>query len=295
MKSLILTRPKRPTKSRRKSIPGDDDLIDIFAGQRHKHCLYTHTMNSSATGVCENESCCYCFSQSAANLPYKRGLYWDYNRNIISDPRDIPLDRLGKFWFLCPDCGGNIHCTLKEAKSKVKWCNNCSDGDAPVATPIVCQQGHTCTINLYQDSALVKLPCLYCDEDTEEKVYDMLIETYQVTKRPTFTWSLVNKSGEYISYNFLINNLKVFVELDPKCMNLDLKCQRAMDNGYTVILLDTYDVRRDIINWRQFICEKSRLYSTPKLLPYNIGSLFSHDPINIYKSSRRTSAINQSL
>jgi hypothetical protein len=220
---------------------------------------HSNTMDRCKNGDlwCCDGDCLVCHYSSAANLPLSRSKCWNKQKNVISDPRKVPLDISGKWWFTCMTCDGDIFCTMRTARDNEEWCNGCYK--PPMSITATCQQGHL---------TMGKHPCIRCHPYLETRMERFLSGIYNTRRRPTFPWSMVNGNGEYISYNFLIRGLMVLIEITNEGQDMEPKYQRATQNGYTIICVGAVEFEGNTFDYKVAQCTPDYHTSLSILYPH---------------------------
>lgn len=111
--------------------------------------------------------------------------------------------------------------------------------------------------------------CPFCTRKTECMIYDWLITLYsKVEKEKLFEWTRTNTKNGYRKFDFIIEELKLIIELDgdqhfrqvhnwesPEIrQKIDIqKMEKALDHGYRIIRIYQIDVYYDIIDWKTAI------------------------------------------
>jgi hypothetical protein len=229
--------------------------------------------------LCRESSCHDCIGMSVCSLPDGRYKHWNYRRNGYASPREISLYSSFLFWFTCPICKTDIRTSIQRASDPNKpLCEKCGDGKATTSQlPIIgknekveihCIQGHSYRISPGIDLYRMKtIKCMFCDIDTEMMVKDFLESIYVIEYHPTFRWSIINKNGEYMTYTFAIRPLDIIIELKTEGGEIDLypaKTSRAISNQYSIIIIDTYLISSNSVDWRVLLTTNIKQYVNPK-------------------------------
>jgi hypothetical protein len=118
--------------------------------------------------------------------------------------------------------------------------------------------------------------CPTCVNKTEAKVYDFLKDKYDDLGRQFKPeWLLNTETGCYFSFDFVLEKLRVVIEVDGRQHFEDVKffkndaeknvkrdvekMVKAVENNYRVIRLHQEDVWEDKSNWREWLLEKISL------------------------------------
>lgn len=203
-----------------------------------------HVFSASVSNIRSENWCNICAHKKLCNdeckLCYKnsfashpKSIYWS-NKNV-EKPRNVFLNSGRKFWFNCNKCSNEFEMGLNSINMG-RWCPNCK----------------------YK---------------TELKLYDALIQIYNITREFKVDWC---KFGTYLPFDFVIKDKQVIIELDGaqhfqqisnwkspeetrKSDVYKMKC--ANENGYSVIRILQEDVWFDKIDWlSQLINEIERMY-----------------------------------
>jgi very-short-patch-repair endonuclease len=177
----------------------------------------------TSTILCECTNCILCYEKSFASVYQSK--FWSSKNKI--KPRFVFKNSNKKFIFNCNFCEKDFEICLNNITQQNNWC--------------------TCTFN-----------------KTETKLYEWLCdkyENYTVTKQSKFNWCVYPETRKYAKYDFVINELKIIIELDgiqhfkemkhwysnpDENQKKDVfKIKRAIKNGYTIIHLLQDDVWRN--------------------------------------------------
>lgn len=243
--------------------------------------------------LCEDEDCNTCFLKSFAS--HNKSIYW--SRKNTLNPREVFKNSGKKAMFTCSKCDhqytvrvsdaslygcpycsmpSRVLCDMYDCESCFQksfasheksqyWSskNEVSPRQVFKTTNIkyvfVCENNHEfeCTLGHVSFGRW----CPFCKKKTESKLYKWLKSTYpdDVIKREiSFHWSIRKR------YDFLLENLKVLIELDgPQHFrqisnwqtpedaktNDELKNKLARDNGYRLIRICQETVLYDQHDW----------------------------------------------
>lgn len=236
-----------------------------------KKCKY----GGCSDKLCDKWKCTTCNSRSVMTLPLGRADQWDHVKNMGLSPRDISICSNKSFWFVCHKCGSSIYSNIPSAMNiTYEWCQKCrvkkksksssSSEPLPSYIPYSCQQGHSYMI---EESLPTDIECPYCDLELEMEIHSFLSSIYKIQSRPVFSWSLLNKNQEYITYNFGIIPLRILIEIDFMLNTFSTtKAQYALDNKYTTIILPITTIANRDIDWRKQMVCRITYYETPKII-----------------------------
>ncbi len=177
--------------------------------------------------LCENE-CDFCKKNSFASSP-KAEFWSEKNENI--KPREVLKSSGEKYWFNCR-LGHEFESTLNSITSNGTWCPGCNN-------------------------------------KTEQTLFEWLKKNYpsdDIIKQFKTSWckNLKTKTKQYFPFDFLIEGLKLIIELDGRqhfqqvlnwkdpiaTRKRDIyKMNQALLNGYSVIRILQEDVWLDKNNW----------------------------------------------
>ncbi len=74
--------------------------------------------------LCDKEDCTYCFNRSFAS--HTKSQYWNYENNDNIIPRNIFLNCVKKFNFICNNCNHNFNLSPNIINSQNQWCPYCT-------------------------------------------------------------------------------------------------------------------------------------------------------------------------
>ena len=264
--------------------------------------------------LCEKEDCKSCFEKSFAS--YEKSKFWsDKNKE---KPRNVSKGSNKKYWFNCHICNHTFENRLSDL-TKGGWCSFC--GNKQLCKKEDCKlcfeksfashdrslfwskkNGDLFPRNVFKGSDKkywficeynhefeMRLNCVnrgswcsFCIKKTEVKLFDWLKVTYNqfdIIKQPKFDWC---KNKTYLPFDFLIENLKILIELDGQQHFEDVKHfkssakenqerdkykqQCAISNGYTLIRLLQKDVWNDINNWKEKLQKELKVREIPSLI-----------------------------
>lgn len=186
--------------------------------------------------LCSNDNCKICWEKSFASS--QLSIYWSIY-NVVTPREVFKSSSTGKYIFDCNICGHEYRSLLNHVTAGA-WC--------------------TCTRN-----------------KTENKLKKWFIENgYNIIWQEKYEWCKNSKTDRYLPFDFVIESLKIIIELDgkqhfeqvakwdspEKNMRHDIyKMKCAIENGYTIIRLLQKDVWSDKNNWEQRLksCINTRL------------------------------------
>lgn len=178
---------------------------------------------------CGKEECDYCYNRSFKS--HYRSIFFNKVKNQNQNPLYIIKSKNKKYWFTCEDCENDFFSSLNSIVSKDSWCK-------------------------------------YCKNKTEKKLYDWLKTNlkYEIEYQKRFMWCINEKSQKIMPLDFVIEKLKIIIELDgdqhfKQISNWmcpvenqkrdKLKMNYSIKNGYKIIRIYQQDVWDDKNNWEQ--------------------------------------------
>ncbi|AYV76646.1 MAG: restriction endonuclease [Terrestrivirus sp.] len=210
-----------------------------------------HTFSIRLNHIYKNCWCSFCASFYLCNnieckvcyeksfASYEKAKYWSKENNIT--PREVFKNSSKKFIFDCNLCGNKYESGLDNI-IQGKWCS--------------------CTIN-----------------KTEAKLYEWFkSNNYDVKRQPKYEWCKNPKTNNYLPFDFVIESLKIIIELDgaqhfrqvsnwrssDEQQKLDIyKMEQANKNYYTVIRLLQEDVLNNKNNWENNLINNIKSYEKP--------------------------------
>lgn len=178
---------------------------------------------------------------------------WDFESNKLINPNTTSCGSDKKIYWLCKkDCSHKYTCTIR-ARTK---------------------DGQTCKL---------------CGGSTEAILYNFLSEIYNVKWGYYPEWCKSKKFNKCLEFDFLIDDLKVIIELDGEqhfknnnyfktmvtnVVNNDVyKMICALNNGYSVVRLTQTDVRNNKNNWSSQLTKILQNIKFAKPDVYYIGNI----------------------
>jgi len=258
--------------------------------------------------LCNNEDCTTCYENSFAS--HEKAKYWS-NTNT-NHPREIFKSSKTNIYFDCNKCNHIFLMSLSDV-NKNTWCSFCgnsklcSNKDCKICyeksfashkkanywskenniTPReLFKNSHKkylfdcylCT-NKYEsslDSISKGTWCSCTVNKTESKLFEWFkANNYDVKKQPKYEWCKNPKTNSHLPFDFVIESLKIIIELDgaqhfrqvsnwrssDEQQKLDIyKMEQANKNGYTVIRLLQEDVFNNKNNWENDLINNIKLY-----------------------------------
>lgn len=175
--------------------------------------------------LCENNDCKPCHNRSFASVPRSKHLH--------------------------PDCEINPRMTFK-GSGTIKCKFICEKEHIFISTPATVDSG---------------VWCPFCFNKTEDDLLKRFMANGFVDVEPqiVFDWSVNKETGRQLRYDFLIERLKLIIELDgdqhfrdvdvwnSEVINVRkrdiLKMDLAISNGYSVLRLSQMEVSKNVTNW----------------------------------------------
>jgi very-short-patch-repair endonuclease len=178
---------------------------------------------------CGDEECEYCYKRSFKS--HYRSNFFHKEKNNGEDPLYIIKSKNKKYWFTCDDCGNDFKSSINSITNKDSWCK-------------------------------------YCKNKTEKKLYKWLKDNvkHSIDYQKSFTWCKNDKTQRVMPLDFVIEDLKLVIELDgdqhfkqiSNWMSPEenqrrdkLKMTHCIKNRYKIIRLYQEDVLKDKNNWEK--------------------------------------------
>lgn len=173
--------------------------------------------------LCTDETCKICFEKSFAS--HEKSLYWNKEKNVNINPRQIFKGTIKKYWFDCDNCKSTFKSKINHITFSKSWCP-------------------------------------YCVNKTESKLYDILVNHFPtIIRQFKQEWC---RNLSYLPFDFCILEHKIIIELDGmqhfqqianwrppeeqyQIDNYKESC--ANQNGYSVIRIIQEDVWADKYDW----------------------------------------------
>lgn len=200
---------------------------------------------------------------------------------------------------ICKICAKNDHKTAKlNFNKEVEKLGGRVVGDYVRSNdPVecICSYGHKCKPSLagLQRGRGI---CKTCNRKTERKVSEFLNEMYSVTSEFKDEWCRTTETNRKLSFDFLLNDYKLIIEIDGPQHFIDMKCwysnredvqkrdlykmDKALENGYSILRIYQPDIYSESINWKQKIIdtvESLKQDATPKISFYaNDTSIYNN-------------------
>lgn len=196
----------------------------------------------TSTKICDSADCDRCFKKSFASNYYAK--FWSPRNDPQIQPRQIIRGTAKKFWFICEQ-GHEFERSLNSITFGGSW-------------------------------------CVSCHNKTETKLRDILVNLGEnVKQQPTFEWCINDRTGRNLRYDFLIERLKLIIELDgdqhlrqvegwtsiKETRRRDwLKMDLALANGYSIIRVLQQDVMKDKNDWYEIFIDNFQKYDVPEMI-----------------------------
>lgn len=262
---------------------------------RNQWCCYC-----SSKKLC---NCEICLKKSFSS--HKKSKFWDYNKNKIS-PKEIFLKSDKKGWFICNNCNHKFEIVIKNITEHNKWCSYCSskklcdcniclnksfssnlkskfwDYEKNNKKPnevfknarkkywFICKKNHSFNAALYMISGR-NTWCPLCKNKTEMELYEWLKLKYKINYQARYKWCKSLKTNRYLPFDFVIEELKIIIELDGPQHFIQIsnwqspdiiqkrdiyKEECAIKNGYKIIRILQEDIYYNRINWKKILQQK---------------------------------------
>ena len=290
---------------------------------KYKKILTHITRQNSGCPFCANKSLCNddkcesCFKKSFAS--HSKSNEWSSKNE--KKPRDVSIYSHQKIFFDCLKCG---HIYLKTISCFKKYdsgcpycanqklcneenCNICYDKSfaSHLKSKYWSNKNQTSPRNSFRSSnSKFLFNCPDCNEEyeaalnninagywcyctknkTEQKLFDFLKQKYNnIIKQKTFSWC---KKKNLLRFDFLIENLKIIIELDgpqhfKQIKNWNLtktkeydkyKMKSANDHNYSIIRIYQDDVWKDKNDWQNKLIKCIKKYD--KITNIFIGEIY---------------------
>jgi len=262
------------------------------------HSFETNITNNNIwCPYCTNKKLCdcnICYNKSFASHP--KSIFWSNKNKIHSN--EVTKCNNNKFWF---DCYHSFETQLSSI-SNGQWCPYCSNPPKKLCSDKKCQQclnksfANNPQSKFWSDKNILSPRdvfkssskriifncdkcdnefesqlsnisrgrwCPYCKKKTELKLFNWLKEQNFIAKtQAKFEWC---KNERCLPYDFLIENLKLLIELDgpqhfeqvsnwkdplETQLNDEKKNRLAIENGYSMIRISQEIVWDDLENWK---------------------------------------------
>lgn len=272
--------------------------------------------------LCTDKNCMSCFNNSLASHPKEK--FWNLEKNIVR-PREVFKASSKKYWFSC-ECGHDIHVRISHINSGI-WCAYCASFTSKLCDKddcdhcfkrsfashekskywspknelkprsvilnsnkeyyFVCERGHE--IKLTASTVARSGWCGQCKNKTEVKLHEFLCARFETKIHPRFEWCKNPDSGKYLPLDFLVEALKIVVELDgdqhfrqisdwdPPDVQFAkdvFKQDRVLSNGYSVIRIYQKDVIHDKNDWQTKLLDAIKAYETPTIVYISSGDQY---------------------
>lgn len=256
------------------------------------------------TLLCDSDDCQFCFDKSFASCEYAQ--YW--HPSNMGKPRDYRKHTDITRTFSCPSCPHTFSNTLSHISDgeRCSYCRKkklCDDMDCEMCyknsflshpmsefysleNKLTSRQifkyscsktyifdCYMCNTSFLRTASSVSTGqwCPNCENTTEKKVYDKLLDVYPTIRREfSASWCVNPTSGKKLPFDFIIPELNILIELDgpqhfvqvsnwksPDITHardlFKMKCANA--NQYSVIRLTQAEVREETFNWFSILCD----------------------------------------
>jgi Protein of unknown function (DUF559) len=309
-------RAKMTPEQRNQQTPEQRARKNERAKQRYDHRMATKPCTPNQVFLCGKEECMMCRERSFADHP--KAQYWSTKNEY--KPIQIPLGSRKLITFDCP-CGHEFTSPASIVGMQKSWCKYCCDqvqsfcenleckschersfasshrignwDPKNTANPrfiskrgskskyhFICDNGHQ--FKMTTISVHIGKWCPHCINKTEIKLFDVLQKQWpDIQHQPRFDWCVNSKSNHRLPFDFVIDELKIIIELDgpqhfqqisnwallKEVRRRDwLKMNAAIKNGYTVIRLLQDDVWRDKNNWHDKLFANIHPYQEPQIV-----------------------------
>ena len=198
------------------------------------------------------------------------------NCPICSNKLICPIDQCNSLCYNCPDKlkkewdekeNGSMKDYLPRSSEKVSWIclNNKHIWKSHIGSR---QRGHGCPKSKYKTERLLL------------KWLNKTYAQYTIISQSKFDWCK-SKNKYYYRYDFLIKELKIFIELDgdqhfrqvanwkdPKTQQKTdkYKMKKAHTNGYSMIRILQADVYNNKYNWKNKLKKQIKLHNKPTII-----------------------------
>ena len=266
--------------------------------------------------LCGDLNCKYCFIKSFAQHPKSK--YWSLKNKKM--PYQVAMQSNRKYFFNCDKCEHEfmIEPSTICAGSWYPYCSIiCKQLCANICVHCFNRSFESCSLSKYwsiknnsHPRSIIKnsnikyiFNCQYCNEEynsplnysakrnnsgcnkckykTEHLLSQYLSKYFKITNQAKFEWCKNEPTGRYFSFDFLLEDSKIIIELDGfqhfnVCTfteNLDFsilrdvyKMYQALQNGYTIIRVSQEDVWNDKLNLDECLLPNIKTYDEPKLI-----------------------------
>jgi len=282
----------------------ESDPGHIKAGRFCPYCCI------SSKKLCEDLTCSSCYERSF--MSHERSIEWDHVLNT-KHPRFVFKNCSTKYNFICRYCNHNLHMTPNSIINLGSTCKYCTHQD--LCDNDACKQCFDISLlssnmtkyfsvennvnprKIFKKSSTIKYKwncniclsefemdpnavsrgywCQHCKNKTENKLYNILSKIYKVERQYKPDWVKNYETCSYPSFDFIIPELKLIIELDGKqhfeqvsnwtdpeiTQYRDVyKMVCAINNGYSLIRVLQEDVWNDKNNWQTKLLNNIKYY-----------------------------------
>ena len=290
----------------------DSILSQISKGSGCPYCKYP------CGKICGDINCHFCYAKSFAS--YDKAIYWSKKNGDIQ-PVQVILNSIFKYWFDCHLCCHSFESELHSivrgswcpycSHPPKKLCNDdcvrCyeksfashekskywSDKNGEIKPRNVFKNSENkylfncdqCQHLFTATTAHINFGrwCPKCKNKTEFKLFNWLSSSisFDIQREAKFDWCKSQEKNKHLPFDFLIENLKLIIELDglqhfkqvmdwtaPKhTIKRDIfKMETALKNGYSIIRLLQENVYENKNNWDIKLKSILNRYQNPIIL-----------------------------